>query len=319
MEFPIILMGLLFITAAAIIFVTAELWLIFAPVLSGFVRAMASEGKTNGLPRLMRDTRLSQLPPLHTFLNRFRVARKLQLLIAQAGLDWMVDRVLGAMLLIGLSIGTIALSFNVPVMVSGIFGAIGAASPFGLILRKRHSRRIRFDEQLPDYLDSVGHAMQAGHSFSSALALTSKEAPDPVGVEFRLVFEEINFGRPIQDGLESLAHRVHSPDVQYFVMAVQIHSQTGGNLAALLFNLSTLIRDRQRLRKVGQVLSAEGRLSGWILGGLPFLTAVFIWLVNPDFLAILWRDPTGIMLLKVNAVLMTIGMVWMWKLVHFRI
>jgi tight adherence protein B len=319
MNISFVLMIILFITVSLAIFMVSQLWGLALPRLEQLAESVKTNGKNAAGPQLLRDTRLSRWTSIDRLLGRFSTSRRLQLLLSQAGLPWMVDQLAATCTAVGVSVLVTALIVSVPWQLAGIGGGIGLVIPVIYVFKKRKSRRSLFDQQLPDFLDAIAHAMQAGHSFSGAISLISKEAPDPVGNEFRLVFEEINFGRPVQEGLQALSYRLDSDDVQYFVMAVKIHTQTGGNLAALLLNLSALIRDRQRLRKAGQVLSAEGRLSGWILGSLPFLTAALIYTLNPEFLSILWRDPAGILVLKVTAVMMVVGILWMWRLIHFRI
>jgi tight adherence protein B len=161
--------------------------------------------------------------------------------------------------------------------------------------------------------------MQAGNSFVSALEVVSRDSSPPISRELRLVAEEVNFGRSVKEGLSALASRVDSVDIRYFMLAVLIHSQAGGNLSGLLLKLSSLIRERLKLRRMGQVLTAEGRLSGWILTLLPFVAAGAIFSVNPEFMSALWTNPGGILFIQVNIVLMVIGIFWMWRIVHVRI
>ena len=269
--------------------------------------------------RLLRDLRLSERPRLDVWLRHFDWASRVQLLIAQSGLRLMTDQFLLLMLV------TVLITAGLLVAVNATWWVVGLASvgvgllPTVIAMQMRHRRMVRLDEQLPDFLDAVARAMQAGNSFSGALSVVSKEAPEPIGSEFRRMFDEINFGQSVKEGLESLALRVESDDVRYFVIAVLIHQQTGGSLTLLLLSLSALIRDRQRLRKLGRVLSAEGRMSAWILGILPFATGLAMYVVNPEFISVLWTNPVGILLVQGMLVLMVIGLVWMWRIVHFRI
>jgi tight adherence protein B len=194
-----------------------------------------------------------------------------------------------------------------------------AGIPAAYLLIKKSQRLRKIEEQLPDALDALARAMQAGNSFVSALEVVSRDSSPPISRELRLVAEEVNFGRSVKEGLSALASRVDSVDIRYFMLAVLIHSQAGGNLSGLLLKLSSLIRERLKLRRMGQVLTAEGRLSGWILTLLPFVAAGAIFSVNPEFMSALWTNPGGILFIQVNIVLMVIGIFWMWRIVHVRI
>jgi hypothetical protein len=146
---------------------------------------------------------------------------------------------------------------------------------------------------LPDAIDLMGRALRAGHAFPTALKMVGDEMAEPVGAEFRTLFDETNYGVSMQNALLNLVARVPSTDLQYFVVAVLIQRETGGNLAELLDNISAIVRDRLKLMGQIRTLSAEGRLSAWILGLLPFATAALINLVNPGFMKVLWEDPIG--------------------------
>ena len=268
---------------------------------------------------IVRDTRLSRSEGIHRFLCRFPWLRRIQLLMMQAGVRGYVDQYLlftafGALL--GFSVVVLA---RLPLFMAFIAGVITAVIPF-LVLRIKKMRRLTvIESQLPDLLDSVARSMQAGNSFVGALKFVSKEAPQPIAHEFRIVSEEINFGSSTKDGLLALADRIDSMDLRYFVLAVLIHSQTGGNLAELLLSLSGLIRERIRLKKARRVLSAEGRMSAWVLSILPVALGLAMYLINPEFIRLLWTHETGLFLVKLAAGLMLIGIAWMWRIIHFRI
>jgi tight adherence protein B len=256
---------------------------------------------------------------VNQWLARITVMRTVQLLLAQAGMRWMADQFLLMMILIGLAAGLVLRALSVPMGVSILVVLFVMTLPLQVALYKKRRRRRLFDQQLPDFLEAVARAMQAGNAFSGAVAAVSKESPDPISTEFRLVFDQINFGSSMKEGLTALALRTESQDVHFFVTAVLVHQQTGGSLTTLLLSLSALIRDRQRLRKQGRVLSAEGRLSAWILGLLPIVTGAMMYVVNPEFVSVLWTHPTGVMLLQGVLAAMTVGIFWMWRVINFRI
>ena len=312
---------ILFLSVSVTVFTTAQVWWGYrsAARQAYSLDVTANEKKTKNHSRLLRDLRLSERPQVDRWLQRIPMAGHLQFLLAQAGIHWMADQFLTLMVLVWILTTTVLVLLDLPVWLSGIGGLGAAALPVIVALQKKRRRLRLLDQQLPDFLDLVARAMQAGHSFSSALSVVSKEAVEPIGSEFRRVFEEINFGSSVKEGLQSLSMRSTSEDIRYFVIAVLVHLQTGGSLTSLLLGLSNLIRDRQRLRKLGQVLSAEGRLSAWILSVLPFGTALLMYVVNPEFVSVLWTHPTGYLLIQITLGLMIIGILWMRKIIHFRI
>jgi tight adherence protein B len=149
--------------------------------------------------------------------------------------------------------------------------------------------------------------------------MVGEEAQDPIAGEFRIVHDEINFGVAVPTALTNLANRVPSPDMRYFVIAVLIQRETGGNLTELLGNISSLIRERLKLLGKVRVLSAEGRMSAWILCALPFALAGVINIVHPKFMAVLWTDPMGLNMIYAALVMMVLGALWMRKIIRIRV
>lgn len=318
---PIVSLVILFTSVSVAVIAATQAWWGYrsAMRLANLPERSSIQKKDSRHPQLLKDLRLSERPKVDAWLRQLPMARHLQFLLIQAGIAQRADQFLLLMLLSGVLTGGVLplLGFPLPLSAAGGLGAL--ALPVMFALHRKRKRNSLLDQQLPDFLDSVARAMQAGNSFSGALSVVSKEAAEPIGSEFRRVFEEINFGSSVKDGLQSLSVRNTSEDVRYFVIAVLIHLQTGGSLTSLLLGLSNLIRDRQRLRKLSQVLSAEGRLSAWILTLLPFGTALVMYAVNPEFVAVLWTDPAGFSLVQITVVLMIIGILWMRKIIHFRI
>lgn len=269
--------------------------------------------------QLLRDRRLSRARFVDQKLRRWSFSKRVQLAISRAGMRVMTDTWLALSAGFGLIALAATLILGSPIMVSFLVGASVSYLPMLFLAYKKSQRRSLIETQLPDALDSIARAMQAGNSFSGALAVVGRDTLEPLGGELRLVSEEINFGSSTRDGLLAMADRIDSMDVRYFVIAVLIHAQTGGNLTDLLKSLSALIRDRHRLRKLGRALSAEGRLSAWILILMPFVTAALLHLVNPEFMSLLWTNPTGLMSVQAMLLLMLFGASWMWRIVHFKV
>lgn len=197
--------------------------------------------------------------------------------------------------------------------------AIGALVPSLLLSNAGRKRLKKFDEQLPDILDLMARSLRAGHALASAMQLVATEAQEPISGEFRAAFEEINYGIPLNEAMQHLADRVPSDDLRFFIVAVILQRETGGNLAELLGNLANLIRERFKLFGKIRALSAEGRMSGYVLAGLPFAVAFLINLTNSKFLSVLWTDPFGHAMLGASAILMIIGAIWMRNIVQIRV
>jgi tight adherence protein B len=240
-------------------------------------------------------------------------------MLLQAGLNWSVKRLFFysvSCALCGLFIGLI---LHQPFMIALAFAAAFASFPLLIVRRKRQRRIARLEQQLPDAADLVARAMLAGHSFASALGMVGNEMPQPLGGEFKIAFDEINFGVSMNDALQNMVGRVPLDDLRYFVIAVLIQREAGGNLAEILGNISSIIRERLKLLGKVRVLSAEGRLSAWILCLMPFVLAGVISLINPAMMRIFWVDPTGIKMAGVTLVFMLFGIVWSRKIVRIHV
>ena len=273
-----------------------------------------------GLQTALRKKRLlSQLPPLERVLLKIPRIELLDRVIVQSGLNLTVARLLGLMLLSMLAGALLALLLHLPAFLVDI-AALGALLlPILYIRNLTQKRSGLIEQQLPEALDLLGRALRAGHAFSGALLMAGTEMADPIAGEFRIVSDEIGYGIPTQEALMNLAARVPSADLRYFVVAVLIQHETGGNMAELLGNISRLIRERMKLLATVRVLSAEGRMSAWILTCLPFAIGLVLQLVNPTFLSVLWTDPMGVRMVGLALTLMVLGITIMWRIIKIRI
>lgn len=211
------------------------------------------------------------------------------------------------------------LTLGWPVLSASALAALGAALPWMWLSRRRAQRLHRLEQQLPLALDLMGRALRAGHALPTAIKMVGEEASDPIAREFRRLSEEINFGMGLPEALTRLAQRVPLEDARYFVIAVLIQRETGGNLAELLDNIAVIVRARLKLLGQVRTLSAEGRLSAWILGLLPFVLAMLINAINPEFMQVLWTDPVGVQLVGSALGSMALGIVWMRKIIRIRV
>lgn len=225
------------------------------------------------------------------------------------------------MLSAGICFGTLIVLMltGLPFLVAVGIALFAGALPLLMALRRKARRRDRVVQQLPEALELISRALRAGHALPSAIKMTADEIPDPLGGEFLILFNEISYGVPMQDALRNLAARMPGSDAGFFVVSALIQRETGGNLAELVDTSARIIRERLRLLEQVKVYSAEGRLSAWILGLLPFGLGLVLHLVNPGFMAVLWDDPTGLKMLGAVAVLMVAGVAWMRSVIRIRV
>ena len=198
-----------------------------------------------------------------------------------------------------------------------------AAAVFGLpifiIARKRKKRISKLVEQLPEVFELLSQALRAGHSLGSGIGLVAEQLPDPAGTEFARVFQEQNLGVKIEDALVNMANRIDQMDIRFFVTAVLIQRQTGGDLAEVLDKIGTLIRERIQLYGQVQALTAEGRLSGWVLLALPIIVFVIEMYINPDYAKVLIYDPVGKIMTFSIVSMMLMGMAMIRKIVNIKV
>jgi tight adherence protein B len=197
--------------------------------------------------------------------------------------------------------------------------ALGFCLPF-LVLKIKRTRRLRaFEEQFPEALDLIARALKAGHAFATGLKMAADELPEPVGPEFRKTFDEQNFGLPMKDALDNLAHRIPILDVRFFVTAVLIQRETGGNLAEILENLGFVVRERFKILRQVRVYTAHGRFTGYVLLALPAVLGIALSFINPEHMNLLFRERMGQMLLGVALVMQTIGYIWIRQVIKIEV
>lgn len=283
------------------------------------LRAMSAGAGSATHGAMLRQRNASALTPLERRLLALPHARHLERLLLQAGANDSFSHLLLKMLMAAGAAGLLArlLHLPLPLQLAALLAG-GAVFPLRLYLA-RQSRLLAFEHQLPAALDLMVRALRAGHAFSATLGMVAEELPEPVAGEFRTAFDEVNFGLPLQDALHNLAARVPSVDLRYFVIAVLLQGNTGGNLTEMLDKLSGLMRARFKLQGTIRVLSAEGRLSAWVLGVLPFAAAGLLYLVNPKFMSTLWTDPAGLRLIGYAVAAALFGIFWMSRLVRIRV
>jgi tight adherence protein B len=244
---------------------------------------------------LKERDRLSDVNTLDRMLGGVgRVTAPMQRTIAQAGLNITVSTVLLASLCAaGLAYIVVTQLLHLPLV--GLAAAVVAAFiPYSLVKMKRTRRMIKFEEQFPEAIDLLARALRAGHALTTGLSMVADEMAEPVGPEFRQLFDQQNFGMPLPQALKAFAERIPILDARFFVTAVLTQRDAGGNLSEVLDNLSSIIRDRFRVKRQVRVISAHGRITGWILSALPVSLALFFASTSPDTYRKFYTDPLGI-------------------------
>jgi len=198
--------------------------------------------------------------------------------------------------------------------------ALGAAfAPFGFLLHRRGRRLKKFEEMFPEALDLLSRAIRAGHAFQTAMGMVADELPEPVGPEFKKTFDQQNYGLPLRDALNELSERIHLLDVRFFVTAVLIQRDTGGNLSEILDNLAHVVRERFKIQRQVRVHTAHGRFTGYVLLALPAALAVALSVINPDHMHLLFHERMGQVMLMGAIVMQSIGFVWIRKVIKIEV
>jgi len=256
---------------------------------------------------LLRDEQLSEIPALDSLLRRSARVSAMQEALLQAGMKFRAGNFLVMCLLSGAAAGLAALIWSRNPAITWAALIIGAFLPYAFVSYRRQKRFEKIEELFPEAIDTVARAVRAGHAFTTALEMICNETTEPLATEFRKLYEEQKFGMPVRDALMNLTERVPLVDVKFFVTAVMLQRETGGNLAEILDNLSYVIRERFKIMRQVRVHTAQGRMTMLLLMGLPPIIIVTMQLMNPTFIRPLFEDPIGHALLVVGITLQTIG------------
>lgn len=252
-------------------------------------------------------------------IARMRMTERLQALLEQANVRWSAPQLVLNLTLVASGVLATLMVLKLPLLAS-----LGAALavyllPVLYLIQRRRRRMNRMIAQLPDVFELLSQALRAGHSLASGMQLVANEMPEPAGTEFGRVFHEQNLGLKIEDALQNLANRMDILDVRFFVTAVLIQRQTGGDLAEVLDKISDVIRDRIKLHGTVQALTAEGRLSGYVLLALPVLVFLAMLRINYDYAMVLVTHPTGQMMATFACVMMIMGWVMIKKIINIKV
>ena len=268
---------------------------------------------------LLRDEMLSKIPAFDTLLRRSERASSLQKLLDQAGINTRVGNFFLLCLACGFGGGVLLflVSHIFPLAWAGMM--LGLIAPYSYATVMRTRRFGKFEEIFPQAIDTLGRAVRAGHAFTGALEMISNEIPEPVSTEFRKLFEEQKFGMPVRDALMNFVERVPLVDVKFFVTAVMLQRETGGNLAEILDNLSHMIRERFKILRQVRVYTAQGRLTMGLLMMLPPIIIAIMLFMSPGFISPLFHDPMGHAMIAGGITLQTIGYFVIRKIIQIQV
>lgn len=285
------------------------------------IKALSQDQRQPGDVNIVKQRKLSEIPWFNEVLLKFRMPtlNRMERLLAQAGLR----QPLGFFLLLSVTVSVCAgmvlffLSRNLPVSI--LIAVLAAPLPWIWVIAIKRRRMAQFEKQLPDALDMIARSLKAGHAFNGGLQMVVMEYVDPIRIEFRKTLDEVNFGVSYEDALRNMADRVDCNDLKFFALSVIIQRQSGGNLAEILEQISSLIRERFKLHGKVKALTGEARISAVILSVLPFVMAGVILTVNPSYLEVLFREPVGRAMVAGALALMVTGILIMKRMVSIKV
>lgn len=272
-----------------------------------------------GSATILRQEALSSNPAVDSLLQLLPWTPSIVRLIRQAGQTWPVSRVLGISVVGALVGGWIVSLFAANPFIDLLFALAIGAAPYLYLMILREARFRRFDRLLPEAVDLMSRGLRAGHSISAVLEMVGTEISDPVGFEFRALAKEQALGLPMREAVMNLVERMPRDDMRFLATAVLLQKESGGNLAQILDKTSAVVRERARLRGQLRIYTAQGRITGWILGFAPFAMFGLISLVNHEYEKILFTDPFGLHMVYGGLALMVIGLLLIRKIIDVKV
>lgn len=262
---------------------------------------------------------MSTIPWLDRALTKMELAPRIRRFLYQANVKWTVGQLALFCSLCAVIPAYLVYLRTDAILFGFMIGLIGGAGPIVFVFQKRKRRLGKFEQGIPEALELIVSALRVGHSLNAAMGLVSRECADPVGGEFRLTFDEMNYGLELKSALDNLVTRVPIQDVKILATAILIQRESGGNLAEVLEKTAQVIRERFRLKRQVMTHTAQGRLTGWILTLLPIVLGFLLYLVNPDLMSLLWKKPLGVKLLYAAGVMIFIGGMIIRKIVNMDV
>lgn len=269
--------------------------------------------------RLLREKHLRELSPFARKLEELYGMKRLSSLIEQAGRTTPAYKVILVSMILASITGFIVLLFTQMPSFALLGASIVACLPILKIRQERARRITKFDEQLPDALSVMSRGLRAGLPFADAMKFVAEESSDPIAGEFNQTFSDMNYGVNPKTAFLNMLHRVPSMSLMSMVTAVLIQRETGGNMAEILEKIAAVVRGRFSLQRKVRTLSAEGRMSAWILVLMPFILALMLFIVQPDYLTKLTGEPLGRKLILAACINMTIGIIWIRQIIRIQV
>jgi tight adherence protein B len=290
--------------------------------MSAMLRTAAEDPSNPSTSNLLRAMASGKRTPLEVWLARLSIFNKMEKLIRQSGVNWTPGGMLllmaagagGGLVAAMILPGVLSRTWTAPTLV-----ILLAAIPYMNVRHKRTKRLAAFEEQFPEGLDFLSRSMRAGHAFTISLKMVSEEVPDPMGLEFRTLFNEQNLGAPLEVALYNLAERVPLLDVRFFSSAVILQKQTGGNLGEILTRLAHVIRERFRLKGQVKAASAHGRTTALVLTIMPIATTVLMMVAAPGYLKSMVADPDGKWLIAGSIAGQFVGQLVIRKIIKIKV
>ena len=268
---------------------------------------------------VVKHARTGPLPGLDRLAAGSRIGMRLVRLIDQSGVRTTPSGVI-LISLTAAAVAAVAAFLFVPLPFAPHAAApICGFVPFAWLMNRRSARLKKFEEHFPEALDLMSRAIRAGHAFQTALGMVADELPDPVGPEFKKTFDQQNFGLPLRDALNEMAARIAILDVRFFVTAVLIQRDTGGNLSEILENLAHVVRERFKIRRQVRVHTAHGRFTAYVLLALPAALAVALSFINPEHMQALFHERMGQTMLIGAIVMQTAGFLWIRQVIKIEV
>ncbi|MBU5612497.1 type II secretion system F family protein [Geomonas azotofigens] len=283
------------------------------------LQRLARDKSAQGMPEDLRSEIIREIPPLDQILARLPLTRDLDKKLDHAGLDITASRFL--MVTGGITVFALVLILVVwkSVLVALVVAVLVSLVPFAYLQFKIRQRLERFTEFFPDALTMIARSLRAGHSFNSAIQLVGEEIADPVGELFKTAYEQQLLGLRITETLTNLNERIESLDLRFFTTAIAINNDVGGNLSEILENLAKTIRERLKIRRQVRVYTAQGRMTGYVLGALPVVTFILFNVLNPKYESALYKETKGLYVLALAIVLQVVGLFVIRKIIRIRI
>jgi tight adherence protein B len=285
--------------------------------LEGLLRSKAAQ--SDEALQILKADIYKQISPFSRFMLDSNLGNQLYKLIEQADVNIRPLQLVALCFGLAVSFGGISWYARGSWFIAGVMAVSVGALPIYYVRRMRRKRMEQVLEQLPDALDLITRALRAGHAFTGALQTVATEMPDPIAKEFRRTSEETNLGMSMKASLEHLTERVPLLDLRLAVTAILIQRETGGNLAEILENISDVIRDRFRILGQVRVYTAQGRMTGWVIGAIPFFLAFYIYTVNPEYMSLLYTHSLGRMMLYTGLAMELVGILLIRKIVNIKV